>query len=126
MFDELLVHEVEVRRRSGSVDRFGQPTDSNPTKLSAAAVVATYPCRMTRGSRGRANEERSLDVFADQLELFVAPDADIQEDDALKVTDPATGDVLMPLAIVKLKNLVYDGIGPHHLEVHALVQRGPQ
>ena len=125
MFADLLVHEVSVRRRSGRVDRFGQPVDINPGKLTAEDEVATYPCRLYTRSGGLVNQERSRDVFEELRRIFVLPDADINEEDALVVTDPLTGAELLPAAKVKLKHVVYASSEPHHIELDVIVQRGP-
>jgi hypothetical protein len=124
-FIDLLLQTVEVRRRSGNLDRFGQPVDINPSKTSAADVVGSYPCRVYTKSGGLVNQERSRDVFEDLRQIFTMPDADIQEDDSLTVTDTLTGAVVLPISKVKLKYVVYDGQGPHHLELDVIVQRGP-
>jgi hypothetical protein len=124
MFADLLVHEVEVRRRSGNRDRLGQPTDSNPGKLTGAPV-ATYPCRLTRSRGGLAMQERSLDVFVNRFNLYTELGVDIREDDGVRVLDPDTGLELLVAAKVLNKTVASDRLGPHHLEFELIVQRGP-
>jgi hypothetical protein len=125
VFEELLVHRAEVRRRTGRTDRFGQPVDSNPSKLTDDDLVGTHPCRATRGKPGLTNEERSLDVFEALHTVFLKPGVDVREDDAVTVVDPVTGETVVPISKVKVKNVVYDGDGPHHIELVVMAQRGP-
>mgnify|MGYP001573210218 CR=1 FL=1 len=119
------MHEVEVRRRSGATDRFGQPVDANPTEGATGALVGRFKCRLDPGKGGLVNQERSRDVFEVRHMLYMEPDADVREDDTIKVTDTRTGTVLLPSAKVKVKGTSYDARGAHHLEVEAWVQRGP-
>lgn len=122
-FADLLLHEAQVHRRSGRTDRFGQPVDQNPSQ--AGDVTATFPCRLSSGRGGRVNDERSIDVFEVTYQCFALPDADVQEDDNVRVVDPNTGVILLPTAKVKIKETLYDGTGPHHLELLLIAQRGP-
>ncbi len=122
MFAGLLLHEATVYRRSGDVDRFGQPVDQNPTIIGP--VTSTFRCRLTSGRGGRINDERSRDVFEVTYDLFAEVDEDVMEEDTVKVVDPNTGTVLLPYSKVKLKETKYDRTGPHHLELQVVVQRG--
>lgn len=130
MFTNLLIHELDVYRRSGATDRLGQPVDSNPSIVGP--LTATYPCRLSsgsgggRGRGGRINDERSLDVFAVNYKVFVMPDVDVREDDTVVVRDPRTGFELSPKAKVFLKSVISDGNDVHHIELDCTVQRGPQ
>lgn len=121
MFAGLLLHTAEVYRRSGDVDRFGQPVDQNPTIVGP--LTSSFRCRLTSGRGGRINDERSRDVFEVTYDLFAETDADVMEEDTVKVID-ANGTVLLPYAKVKLKETKYDRTGPHHLELQVVVQRG--
>lgn len=125
-FTSLLVHRLEVRRRTGRVDRFGQPVDSNPGKLADAPVIGTHACRLTTGSGGLATQERSLDVFVNKHKIFLQLGVDVREDDSVRVLDSRTGEELLPIAKVVDKSTVSDGVGAHHLELDVLVQRGVQ
>ena len=124
MFDELLCHTVTVYRRSGKVDRFGQPVDVNPGQHSGTAT-STCKGRLYSGSGGLTMKERSIDVFEETPKLITGPDADINEDDAVKVTDTATGEVLLPITKIKLKSSVHAFGTMHHLEFDLWSQRGP-
>ena len=122
-FTGLLCHEAVVHRRSGQVDRFGQPVDANPSQ--AGPATSTFPCRLSDGRGGRVMDERSLDVFEVTYLLFADPDADVQEDDNVQVRDPSTGNILLPTAKVKVKETLYNATIPHHLEMLLVSQRGP-
>lgn len=122
-FAALLPHEAVVHRRSGRVDRFGQPVDQNPAQ--AGAATGTFRCRLSSARGGRVNDERSIDVFEVTYQLFALPDADIQEDDNVLVRDALTGVTLLPMAKVKIKETLYDAGAPHHLELLLVSQRGP-
>lgn len=122
---DLLVHEVAVYRRSGRRDRFGQEIHVNPS-LDPGDLVATYPCRLTRGRGGMVMKERAVDVFEVRFRLYTAPDVDIEEDDSVVVTDPYSGIELLPQSKITNKTYASDGRGVHHAEFDILVQRGPQ
>ncbi len=128
MFTNLLIHELQVYRRSGDLDRFGQPVDYNPT--FAGALTATYPCRISgksgNQSGGRDTDDYSRDVFEINYRVFVDPDADVREDDTVLVLDPRTSFELMPKAKVTRKSVISDGSATHHLEIDCRVERGPQ
>lgn len=123
MFADLLVHTVEVYARSGRVDRFGQPVDSNPGQ-QGGTVLATYPCRAYLKSGGLNFEERQRDVFERAWEMFTELDADIREDDSVRVV-AADASVLVNKCIIKDVETVYDGTGPHHKEYALWEQDGP-
>ena len=128
MFSELLIHELQVYRRSGAVDRFGQPVDANPSQ--AGPLTATYSCRISSKSGnqigGRVQDEYSHDVFEVNFRVFVEPTADVREDDTVLVLDPRTGFELMPKAKVWRKSTISDMNDVHHLEIDCRAQRGPQ
>ena len=126
MFSELLVHTVDVYARSGRKDRFGQPVDVNPRQhVAGEAIVATYPCRVYQRSGGLTTVERSIDVFERIWEMFTEADADIREDDAVRVTD-ADGNVLINLAKIKSEERVFaSGLAPHHRQYAIWEQSGP-
>lgn len=124
MYTELLIHYVDVRRRTGRVDRFGQPIDDNPSKAAVTDLVGTYAGRVYTKSGGLTNEERSRDVFQELRYLHMEPDADVREDDIVTVRD-RDGREVMPAAKVMDKKPIYDGKGLHHLELVLQVQRGP-
>lgn len=123
MFTGLLPHEAVVYRRSGRTDRFGQAVDQNPAQ--AGDPTGTFRCRLSDGRGGRVMDERSVDVFEVTYTLFADPDADVQEDDNVKVIDPVTGTVLLPTAKVKLKETLYSSGSAHHLQLVLVSQRGP-
>jgi hypothetical protein len=128
VFTNLLIHELQVFRRSGDVDRFGQPVDANPT--FAGPATGSYPCRISsksgNQSGGRDTDDYSQDVFEINYRVFVDPDADVREDDTVMVLDPRTSYELMPKALVTRKAVVSDGVAAHHLEIDCRVERGPQ
>jgi hypothetical protein len=123
MFTSLLPHEAVVHRRTGAVDRFGQPVDQNPAQ--AGPETGRFPCRLSSGRGGRVMDERSMDVFEVTYQLFAEADADVQEDDNVEIVDASTGAVLLPIAKVKIKETLYDAGLPHHLELLLVSQRGP-
>jgi hypothetical protein len=121
----LLIHQLEVHRRSGKTDRFGQPVDVNPRQNTQGELVSLYPCRITRGRGGLTMRERAIDTFETRYCVYTEPDADVREDDAVKVLDALTGDVILPLSKITNKSVTYDGVGPHHLELEIWSQKGP-
>jgi hypothetical protein len=125
MHSDLLIHTVEVRRRSGRVDRFGQPIDHNPSRTSEGDYVGSYSGRVYTKSGGLTNEERSRDVFEDLRYLHLEPEADVREDDTVRVSD-SDGREVVPWAKVKQKRFIYDRLTLHHLELVLQIQRGPQ
>ena len=118
-FKVLLVQTLEVYRRSGKIDRLGQPIEPN-----LGDPFASYPCRMTSGTGGETNTERSRDLLEVLHTCFVAPEADVREDDTVRIMNPDATE-LLALSDVKLKRQVYNGIELHHLELKLEVQRGP-
>lgn len=124
MFADLLIHELDVHRRTGQVDRFGQAVDQNPSQ--AGPLTGTVPCRLSSPKGGRINDERSTDVFEVTHKIFCLPDADVREDDTVVVRDPVSGYVLLAAAKVRRKSPISDAAGIHHLELEAVTQRGPQ
>ncbi len=115
MLEDLLVHQVEVHRRSGRRDRFGQQVDVNPRQHTVGEHVATYPCRLTRGTGGLTMQERAVDTFETTFRLYTSLDVDILSEDAVRVVDGA-GNELLGLSKIKNRSVASDGEGPHHLE----------
>jgi hypothetical protein len=124
MYSTLLPHTVQVFARSGRVDRFGQPVDVNPRKHREADIIGTYPCKAYMRSGGLVNQERSIDVFERVHEMFTELNADIQENDAVRVLDE-TGAVFINLAYIKDSETKYAGMRPHHKEFTLFEQSGP-
>lgn len=125
-YETFLIHSVEIRRRTGETDRLGQEIDLNPSSFGDIDPDLILPGRLDRGKGGLTNRERSADVFEVTHMLFMQKDADVNESDAVTVKDPITEEVLLPIAKVRLKNLVYVNTEPHHVELTVVVQRGPQ
>ena len=125
MFSDLLIHTVEVYRRTGLKDRFGQPMSVNPRQNISAgeALVHVYPCRVDRGTGGLTMQERSIDVFETMWEMFTNPDVDIRTDDACRVLDEV-GNELVPMAKCKVKSAAADSAHTHHLEFILWAQSG--
>jgi hypothetical protein len=124
-FDALLIHTVEVYTRSGRTDRFGQAVDSNPRQHTAGEnVIATYPCRAYQKSGGMTMQERSIDVFVRIWEVFFGLDADIRENDAVRVL-AADGSVIINLAKVQSSATIYAAGAGHHKEFTIWEQSGP-
>lgn len=124
-YETFLIHEVEVRRRPDAVDRFGQAVGRNPSQLAAQDPDHTLQGRLDKGRGGYVMNERSADVYEVRHMLFVDKNADIREDDAVTVNDPATGRTLLDMGRILLKNHIYMGTEPHHIECTVSVQRGP-
>lgn len=125
MLPDLLIHRVEVYRRSGRTDRFGQPVDVNPRQHAEDEVpIHTYPCRLNRGKGGMVMMERSIDTFETTWCMYCEAGVDIREDDAVRVIDPNTGEVLAPMCRVKVKSSASDRFGTHHLEFDLWAQKG--
>lgn len=118
-FDELLIHTAKIYRRKVGTDRFGQSLGPEAT------ATVTVPARCTAAGGGLAQTEKSRDVFQVTHVVFVAPDVDTVEDDEITVVD-ANGFTIVENAVVKIKKICYDGVGPHHLEIGIDAQRGPQ
>lgn len=131
-FAGLLVHTAVVYRRTGSVDRFGQPTRDE-------ALSHSLPCRLSRPSGGEVMQERSHDVVNVTHKLFLDAGADLREDDVVTVVmagqtevdpsddvsgfDPDSWDTAVERAEVKLVSPVWDGVQEHHREVQLTTQR---
>lgn len=117
-FESLLVHTVEVYRRTeGAVDRFGQPLSVNPLQheISGESLAHTYPCRVNRGKGGLKMEEQSIDAFVQTWCMYTTADVDIRTDDACRVLD-ADGNEIVPLSKVVIKSSAADSARTHHLE----------
>ncbi len=121
MLDGLLIHTLEVYRRSGRTDRFGQAEDQNP-RQHTGDPTATYPCRVTRGTGSLQMQERAVDVWVTKYEVFLEPDADVLETDGVRVIGQ-NGEELMAMGKGTNKTIVYDGEGPHHMEFDVWSQR---
>lgn len=122
----LLLHEVEVYRRSGRTDRFGQPVDVNPRQhVAGENIVARYPCRAYMKSGGLVMQERSIDVFERRWIMYTELDADIREDDAVRIIDPVDGREILEISKISDSEVKYDSIGPHHKEFTIWNQGGP-
>ena len=124
MFSSLLPQTVEVYARSGQVDRFGQPVDSNPRQNKLGRLIGSYPCRVYAKSGGLVNQERSLDVFERVWAMLTELSADIQENDAVRVIAPG-GAIEVNLAVIKDSGVIYTGDKAHHKEFTLLEQSGP-
>lgn len=125
-FSDLLIHRVEVYARSGRKDRFGQPVDVNPRQhVAGETITATYPCRVWMKAGGLVMMERAIDTFERVYAMYTNLDAEIYEDDAVRVYDPQTNEEIIALAKVKDSESKYDGRGAHHKEFTIWVQSGP-
>ncbi len=124
MFATLLPQTVEVYGRSGQVDRFGQPVDSNPRQNTLGRPIGSWPCKAYMKSGGLVNQERSLDVFERVHYVLTQLDCDLQENDAVRVLDQ-DGEIFVHLAIVKDSEVKYAGLKPHHKEFCLIEQSGP-
>jgi len=133
VFTGLLCHTAEVYRRQTDPatgqrlkDRFGQQLSTNPQQhtVGGETLVSTFPCRLTRESGGLQMMERSVDVYVGRLKLYCDLDADIKEDDAVRVLD-SDGTELLPLSKILVKTTASGFGGGHHLECSIYVQRGP-
>ncbi len=122
-YEDLLPHTVEVYRRSGETDDFGQPVDANPSQIDTSSPTATYPGRLVNKSGGLTMEERSLDVFVTRFTLFTGV-VDIIESDAVRVLD-IDGSEILPVAKIESKDLHHAFGTPHHLEISIVTQSGP-
>jgi len=128
-FDGLLIHTAEVYRRpvdaggNPQVDRFGQAKGSNPGTITSA-LATTYPCRCYPKSGGFVMQERAVDVLQNRFCVLTGPDADIYEDDSLRIVD-ANGHEITPKTKVSSRDDIYDAVGLHHLEFELWVQTGP-
>lgn len=69
--------------------------------------------------------ERSVDVFERRYKMTTGLDANIAENDSVRVLDPATGRVLVDYSKVYSSEVKYDSRGPHHQEFILLNQGGP-
>jgi hypothetical protein len=124
--NQLLIHTVEVYRRSGATDRFGQPKSVNPRQhqVGGETLVHTYPCRTYMKSGGLLMNERMIDTFEKVNILYTDVGVDIREDDAVRVVD-ANGYETVGLCKIKDSEIKYDSRGPHHCEFTLWIQDGP-
>jgi hypothetical protein len=125
-FEALLIHTVQVYRRSGEVDRLGQPLSVNPRQheIDGETLVHTYPCRVDRGKGGLVMNERMIDTFEQTWCMYTLPDVDIITNDACRVLD-GDGNEIVPLSKVKIKSAAADSSRTHHLEFDLWAQSGP-
>lgn len=134
MFSTLLIHTVEVYRRTTEAadptvqkkDRFGQPLSVNPRAHTTGGetLVHTYSCRAYMSAGGLKMEERMIDTFERQFTVFTEVEVDIREDDALRVLD-ADGRVIFGLSKIKDSDLKYNSGQAHHREFAVWEQAGP-
>lgn len=113
MYSELLIHEVDVHRLTGAVDRFGQPV---PITGDASSLVGTFACRLTQGSGGERYTDRSRDTVVRKYKLFMPTGVELYESDVVTVRDPRIGRELVTLGNVTDVSVVDDWQGPHHIE----------
>ncbi len=126
MYSGLLIHTVEVYRRTGRTDRFGQPESVNPRQheIGGETLLARYPCRAYMSAGGLKMEERMIDTFERQFTMFTECGVDIREDDAVRVL-ASDGHVIFGLSKIKDSEIKYDSTGPHHCEFTVWEQAGP-
>lgn len=118
-YDALLIHEVDVHRLTGAVDRFGQPV---PITGDASSLVGTFACRLTQGSGGERYTDRSRDTVVRKYKLFMPIGVELYESDVVTVRDPRIDRELVTLGNVTDVSVVDDWQGPHHIEA-AVEQR---
>lgn len=123
-FEALLTHKVEVYRRSGDVDEYGQPVDQNPSQIPLGDPLHIFPCRLNIKSGGLAMEERSRDVFLTKNVIFTMPNIDIEEDDAVRVLDE-NGNELLPISKIDLRETYTASTSAHHWEIQIVTMAGP-
>jgi hypothetical protein len=125
-FEALLIHTVQVYRRTGAVDRLGQPESINPRQheVDGETLIHTYPCRVNRGRGGLLMNERMIDTFEQLWCMYTMPDVDIRTDDACRVLD-SNGAEIVPLSKCKVKSNAADSTSTHHLEFDLWAQSGP-
>lgn len=116
----MLVHRCDVLRRRAGADRFGQPhMGKGDFSLNATSIR----CRLTHGSGGRRDTERTTDIVAVNYRLAVPPETDVREQDRVNVKD-AAGHELLADALVDHVRVVTDGQGnEHHREAALIVTR---
>jgi hypothetical protein len=125
-FEQLLIHTLEVYRRTGATDRFGQPQSVNPRQheVGGETLVHTYPCRAFMNAGGLEFNERDIDTFSRQFCVYTTVDVDINEDDALRCIG-VDGHIIFGLLKIKDSETKYDSKGPHHCEFTCWEQAGP-
>jgi hypothetical protein len=123
--NQLLIHTLEVYRRTGETDRFGQPKSQNPRQhtVSGETLIHTYPCRAYMSAGGLVMQERMIDTFERQFTVYTDIDVDIHEDDALRCVG-VDGHVIFGLSKIKDSETKYDARGPHHCEYTIWEQAG--
>lgn len=122
----LLIHSLQVYRRSGETDRFNQPKSVNPRQhqVDGESLVHTYPCRAYMSAGGLVFNEKDIDTFERQFTVYTDIGVDIHEDDAVRCVG-VDGHVIFGLAKVKDSETKYDKTGPHHCEYTVWEQAGP-
>lgn len=121
-YASLFVHRVRVYRRTGTLDRFGQPVVGE----GSHTLVGEHACRLNEKSGGEAFTERSRDVIQETGTLFVLAGVDIREDDQVEIFDPRNDYVLVSEGNVKQLRRVYDSRSWHHTEATIHVVRGSE
>jgi hypothetical protein len=125
-FEALLIHTVQVYRRTGAVDRLGQPESINPRQhtIDGETLIHTYPCRAFMSAGGLRMNERMTDTFERQFTVYTSVDVDIHEDDALRAIG-VDGHIIFGLSKIKDSETKYDSTGAHHCEFTIWEQAGP-
>jgi hypothetical protein len=118
-YDSLLIHDVEVRRRNGQSDRFGQPVEPSPDRFADAV----YRGRLGARSGGEQFPERSHDVVVETAKVYLQLGAELSESDRVTVRDPRTGRVLAQNCDVTEVTVAEDSQGPHHIEAKISLTR---
>ena len=111
MYEDLLIHTVEVRRRSGQKDRFRQPVEPRGNRYADRV----YMGRLDAGSGGERHTDRTRDVVEFTHKLFLEAGAELYEADQVTVTD-GRGTTLVTMADVQEVQTFDDDLGPHHVE----------
>src|SRR4051812_29790978 len=120
-FTELLVNTCHAWRRPGTKDYLGQPNEAT----ESGTPNFTGPCRVSTQTGGRANSDRAVDAFVNSRIVFLAPGADVREDDIVEVLS-ADGKVVMLAGLVQSRYDVFAGTGTvHHVEMLVTEQTGP-
>lgn len=118
MFEDHLVHTVEVRRRNGNTDRFQQPIEPSRTR----PPDSTYAGRLTLGKPSERFNERYRDLVGSTHTLFLPLGSDVAEEDRITVRDES-GSVLIDFANVTGVITPRSFFGAHHIEVFLDAER---
>lgn len=117
-YDALLIHTVEVRRRDGATDRFGQPVEPRGDRFADAV----YRGRLSGLSGAERFGERSHDSVVQTAKVFLEAGAILAEADLVTVRD-RDGTILAGPADVTEVTPAYDAFGGHHLEAKITATR---